>query len=416
MAAALKLFSLEGKALKLDTAADLKPHIQPLEDNKDIQQIRLAGNTLGVEACATLAELLRTQKLLQVAELADIFTSRVLAEIPPAIDSLLKAFLSLPNLHTVNLSDNAFGLNTQAPLVSFLSKHVPLKHLILNNNGLGPIAGAFVANALSELADRKKEARANGVQVPDLETVVCGRNRLENGSMAAWSKAYSLHTGVRHVKMAQNGIRPEGIALLLRKGLGECKHLETMDLQDNTFTQLGSLALSEVLEGWSKLKELGVSECLLSTRGATYVANTLASGSNKTIETLRLQYNEIDAKVLDQFINAADSSALPVLKRVELNGNKFPEDHPALDRLRTILEERMDEAGATSGDEWGLDSLSDMEEDSDDEDEDVPSDDEREAVKEKVLKEADRQENENVAQDPDKDVDDLAAKLGKTEL
>jgi Ran GTPase-activating protein 1 len=72
----------------------------------------------------------------QVANFADIFTGRLLSEIPDALTHLLTSLLALPELHTVNLSDNAFGLNTVAPLQPFLSQHVPLQHLILNNNGL----------------------------------------------------------------------------------------------------------------------------------------------------------------------------------------------------------------------------------------------------------------------------------------
>jgi hypothetical protein len=41
----------------------------------------------------------------------------------------------------VNLSRNAFGYLVQAPLANFLSRHVPLRHLILDDIGLGPKAG-----------------------------------------------------------------------------------------------------------------------------------------------------------------------------------------------------------------------------------------------------------------------------------
>ena len=104
-------------------------------------------------------------------------------------------------MHTVDLSDNAFGLNTVAPLVDFLSQHTPLRYLYLNNNGLGPAAGVLVADALTALAAKKEAARKEGKHVPDLELVICGRNRLENGSMAAWAKAYAANTGVKTIKM-----------------------------------------------------------------------------------------------------------------------------------------------------------------------------------------------------------------------
>lgn len=61
-----KIFSLEGKGLKLDTAADVEAHIKPLREMDDIEEIRLHGNTLGVEACKVLGEVLETKKTLQV--------------------------------------------------------------------------------------------------------------------------------------------------------------------------------------------------------------------------------------------------------------------------------------------------------------------------------------------------------------
>ena len=66
MAASKKIFSLEGKGLKLDTAADLEPHIEPLRSMSDVEEVRLLGNTFGVEACKMLGEVLETKKSLQV--------------------------------------------------------------------------------------------------------------------------------------------------------------------------------------------------------------------------------------------------------------------------------------------------------------------------------------------------------------
>jgi Ran GTPase-activating protein (RanGAP) involved in mRNA processing and transport len=62
----LKVFSLEGKGLKLDTAEDLEPHIEALRTMDDVEEVRLLGNTLGVEACRVLGEVLETKKSLQV--------------------------------------------------------------------------------------------------------------------------------------------------------------------------------------------------------------------------------------------------------------------------------------------------------------------------------------------------------------
>ncbi|PSK56834.1 Ran GTPase-activating protein 1 [Elsinoe australis] len=407
-----KLFTLEGKGLKLDTAADIESHLGPLISTPDIEEVRFQGNTLGVEACAALAKVLTTKKSIHTANFADIFTSRLLSEIPPSLSSLLTACLALPNLHTINLSDNAFGLNTVEPLRPFLSQHVPLQHLILNNNGLGPAAGTLVAEALTQLAARKAQARKDGSEVPDLETVVCGRNRLETGSMKAWAEAYRANTGVKEVRMVQNGIRQDGIVVLLREGLRECKRLQTLDLQDNTFTRVGSRALAEVIGGaaWEGLRELGVGDCLLSARGGVAVMEALAEGKSKELEVLRLQYNEVDGRALKAL--AGGLGKVPKLRRVEVNGNKFAEEDESVEKIKAVLEERREEAGEDEDEErWGVDELDDLEEeDSDDEEED----DEEEDEEEKVIKEADAAEDQPVAADKDKEVDELASKLGKT--
>jgi len=407
-------FSLAGKGLKLDTAEDVDKHIESLASSTTVTHVDLSGNTLGVEACAAFATIFPTLPL-ESADLHDIFTGRLLSEIPQALSSLLTALLHCPKLTTIDLSDNAFGLNTKDPLVEFLSKHTPLKHLILNNNGMGPIAGISIADALTALAARKAEA---GVGTPPLESVVCGRNRLENGSMAAWAKAYAAHKdGIKSVKMTQNGIRPEGISHLLSVGLNQCKNLEVLDMQDNTFTLPGSTALAKALPGWPNLIELGVGDSLLGSRGAVKVFEVLAQGNNKNTEILRLQYNDITAPGV-KAVHQAAKDGLPKLRRVELNGNKFSEDDPNIEALAELLSERKDESGKNSDPEehWGLDELDELEEEDSDEEDEEEAKQEDDDVRERVLKEADEEEDEKVAQKEDKDVDDLAKDLGKTSI
>lgn len=429
MASDPNIFTLSNSSLKLDSAEDITPHLPPLLASTTVTEIRLGGNTLGAPACVHLGNILRSKRTLQIANLADIFTARLLSEIPPALSSLLTGLLPLQNLHTVDLSDNAFGLNTQAPLVAFLESHVPLKHLILNNNGLGPRAGILIADALTALAARKNEAHGSGAESQQnfsgLETIICGRNRLESGSMAAWANTFRAHAkAIKVVKMVQNGIRQDGISLLLHEGLRTCGVLRVLDLQDNTFTTTGAAALADVVQGWTELVELGVGDCLLGSRGVVLVAEALKRGGNKELGVLRLQYNEIDTKGVKGLFVAATSGQLDKLRRVELNGNRFSEEDEGVVGLRELLEGRKDESGVEE--DYGLDDLSDLEDESDEEDDDDANseaeedEDEKEEVEdqteqkaERLLKEADQAEDAKVSQKKDEDVDDLAELLGK---
>lgn len=424
-------FSLAGRGLKLDTADDVGKHMQALAASSSIEHIDLSGNTFDIAACEALAPLLSSQHNLRSIDLHDIFTSRTFKVIPLALKALLDALLLCPQLHTIDLSDNAFGLSVVVPdqeksntsekaLLTFLSTHTPLKHLILNNNGMGPEAGTLIAEALAELAERKSQARGKGLGVPDLESIVCGRNRLENGSMKAWAHAYKAHgSGMKSVKMTQNGIRPEGISLLLRNGLGHCNNLETLDMQDNTFTVKGAGALADVIGGWSNLKELGVGDDLLGATGAIKVFEKLATGHNKEVELLRLQYNDINTKGVEALLRAA-KNGLPKLRRVELNGNKFNEDDTHIEALAELLSDRKDELGSAHDpdEHWGVDELDELEEEDSDVDDDAEAEEEEEheEVGERVLREADEAEDEMVALREDADVDELAEILKKTEV
>ena len=58
MAPSTKIFSLEGRGLKLDTAEQLEPLIADLRAMDDIEEVHMLGNTLGVGACRLLGEVL----------------------------------------------------------------------------------------------------------------------------------------------------------------------------------------------------------------------------------------------------------------------------------------------------------------------------------------------------------------------
>jgi Ran GTPase-activating protein 1 len=249
--------------------------------------------------------------------------------------------------------------------------------------------------------------------------VICGRNRLENGSMTAWAKAFSLHNKVKEVKMVQNGIRQEGISHLLSEGLSHVTELKVLDLQDNTFTIMGARALAKVAPKWAEIEELGIGDSLLSAKGTILFSKALGQGKNKKLEILRLQYNDITAAGVKGLADAA-KEALPALKKVELNGNKFSEEDEGVLALQELLDERKEKFGGdvVVEDEWGLDSLSDLEElDSEEEEEEEEEEKDVDEIAEKLIKEEEEAQEEPVVQlGKDKEVDELTEKLKKTEI
>lgn len=64
-----RVFSIRGQGLKLDTRADIEPHLKLLREMKGAEEVHFSGNTLGVEASEALAEVLKDLKTLKVCSL-----------------------------------------------------------------------------------------------------------------------------------------------------------------------------------------------------------------------------------------------------------------------------------------------------------------------------------------------------------
>ncbi|EDN04041.1 ran GTPase activating protein [Histoplasma capsulatum] len=410
----IRKIDAELKKVDDDRLEDLEKYIEPLINTDDVfTEVHLGGNSYSPDACRKLGLLLRKQKKLETIRLDDLFTGRLLSEIPTALYSLLRPLLDVHTLQTVDLSDNAFGVNTKDPLVEFLRAHLPLRHLILNNNGLGP-----------EAARSNPEIK---YEIPALETIVCGRNRLEAGSMEAWARAIKANgKGLRTIRMKQNGIYSKGVVKLLNTGICHAPELEVFDLEDNTYGKEGSVALAAVLSGLPSLRELGVDDCALTAKGWLRVAKVLSAGGNTKLEILKLKGNEINGKGVGALVHVAKTS-LPAIKKVFLNANAFDEDNENIMRLQELLKRRKARFGKNDEeDAWGLDELDELEGEEEEEEEEeeewewesVATDTEIDiqAKAEHIPTEADVAENQSVVQNVDKTVDELGEKLKSTTI
>ena len=266
-----------------------------------------------------------------MADFADIFTGRLITEIPPALSAICDALKDKTSLVEIDLSDNAFGSRSVEPIVPFLTHNRSFRIFKLNNNGLGPEGGTVIANALAESA---RLSKAEG-KASQLRTLICGRNRLQDGSSEAWAKAFAAHGSLVEVRMPQNGIRMDGIANLAR-GLAQCPHLEYLDLQDNTFGEIGSAAMAEALSSWTKLTFLNFSDCVLSNEGegVSAVVKIISDGSNPKLQTLQLQNNNMET---ESFALLAEGiPKLSNLKTLELQWNEVDDEED--ENLETLVQ------------------------------------------------------------------------------
>ncbi|KAF9452941.1 RNI-like protein [Macrolepiota fuliginosa MF-IS2] len=367
------IFSLQGRGLKLDSAADIDNLLKDA-DPTVIEEIHLSGNTIGVDASRALAIFLQKTKVLKVANFADIFTGRLISEIPLALTAICDALKDKPTLIELNLSDNAFGGRSVDPIVPFLTHNRSFQILKLNNNGLGPAGGCVIADALRESALlSKKEGKKSNLRV-----VICGRNRLENGSAQAWADAFAAHGTLEEVRMPQNGIRMEGVTALAA-GLKKNPGLQVIDLQDNTFTADGQLtgveAWADALASWPELGFLNLSDCVLSGGGEVpTLLETLAEGSNPKLHTLQLQNNNLETATFELLAKNVGPN-LGKLLRLELQWNDGEDDDEHLENLGIALKARGGKLYVTDEDEE-----EEEEEKEKEEEEEEPEEDSRTAV------------------------------------
>jgi Ran GTPase-activating protein 1 len=62
-----KVFSILGKNIKANSKADLEPFLSELAAMDDVEEVHFGGNSLGVEACQAIAEILKSKKSLKVS-------------------------------------------------------------------------------------------------------------------------------------------------------------------------------------------------------------------------------------------------------------------------------------------------------------------------------------------------------------
>lgn len=395
-------YSLAGKQIKFNTADDIQKYVDEIKAQKNLTKLDFSGNTIGIDASESLAQAIRSHKdSLQEVNFSDLYTGRLNTEIPQSLQHLLPALLECTQLTHINLSDNAFGLQTIDPIEDYLTKAITIEHLILSNNGMGPFAGARIGESLFKLAKAKQAANKSS-----LKTFVCGRNRLENGSINHLAVGLRNHKDLAEIRLYQNGIRPAGISKLIEFGLIHNKHLQVVDLQDNTITTRGAVELAKAIGTWEKLSELNLNDALLKPKGSKLLVDALANGSAKPeLTTVKLQYNELEQDSLEKLVDVIDKK-LPNLKSLELNGNRFPEESEFVDLINEIFESR----GFGEIDE--LDELEEI-----DSDEESDSEDEEEGEADKLDEDLDLDQleielsNKLTVSDKSDDVDELASEL-----
>ena len=347
------VFRITEKEKRFWNESDIAPHLDQVKSTGNLVEIDLAGNSYSEEVVRLIVDKFAGEKQIERAILKDMFTGRLKSTIPPAIGEFVRLFEENSRLTMLDLSDNAFGPLGARALKPILVNNPSIEVLHINNNGLGPEGGRIIAEGLVESFE--VNVVKNGGRVA-LRTIVIGRNRLESSSIEL-AKAISRLPSVEQVCLPQNGIRPEWIGQFFINLRGASK-LRVLDVQDNTMTESGTLALAECIEHWPLLEELNLADCLMRSRGTVVLMKRLCE-VKPGLCRLNMQFNELNEQCVLSAVELVKS--LSTLQALHLNGNTF--DPQGIGALRLI------EAVESMGKADILDEWDEMEYDSDEDSE-----------------------------------------------
>ncbi|KAK7688918.1 hypothetical protein QCA50_007609 [Cerrena zonata] len=361
---AAKIFDIRGKMLKLDSRSDIESYFSDI-DVDQLEEFYLGDNTVGVDAAKALGDLFITTKGLKVAALPDIFATRLISEVPDALTAICNGLKSVPRLVELNLSNNALGGRAVHPLVPLLVENRSIQVFKLNNNGLGPEGGKVIAEALLESARRSKADN----QPSNLRVVVCGKNRLEDGSAIAWGQALAAHEHLQKVKMVNNGIREKGLTAIAHGllkcqdlrylSLRECLSMEITEGQDPSVddgTKHAWHVIANVLRVAKSLEFLDLSDCGLNVPGSLEIVHALAENANSRLHTLLLENNNM-TEVIYEVIASALASRLASLRTLSVSWNDDLEGEP-IGEVAKVLERRGGKIWVDDEDDADLDGTS----------------------------------------------------------
>ncbi|KAG5340235.1 hypothetical protein C0989_002467 [Termitomyces sp. Mn162] len=197
----------------------------------------MSGNTFRISAGKELGAIISQMALLKVA--------RSIEEVPEVISSICNGLMHCKQPIEFDFSHNAFGTRVAPILSSFLSQHVSLQVLKLNNNGFSPEAGNVVAQALLGIV---KHGEAIG-RPASLRVLLLTKNRLEDASADLWGEVLAAHKDLQkvkfHISKEDRGKRGwHFVAEIVRS----CHALEFLDLSDSGLTEDGCTELGQALE------------------------------------------------------------------------------------------------------------------------------------------------------------------------
>lgn len=322
----MKIISISEEKKMYNTEEDVKSLVEKIRKTAEtLQGIDLSENSFSPEALKSVLVELSKAKELEIVVFRGIFTQRVKEQVISSLKDIVDCLISHEKIGYFDISDNALSYHGMEVLVPLVEKMTNLKHLVMNNNGIGIDGGEFLSKALETLSKESNK----------LESLEIGRNRLEE-SATKLGKALSLFTNFDSLKIYQNSISSVNIGDLFNSL--ENQNMRVLDISDNFLLEYGSVILSKCILKWS-IEYLNISDCMMSDKGVGIFAQsipvtTILQGELVPEKEIDLSYNDITEESTEHIKEMIRKS--PSTKFI-LTGNELQKKD--IDQIKRLAEE-----------------------------------------------------------------------------
>ncbi|KAI5190456.1 Ran GTPase-activating protein 1 [Nematocida sp. AWRm77] len=311
----MKILSISEEKKQYSTKEEVAGLLAKIEENKEeLVEVDLTENSFSPDCLLEVLQAISQIESIEVLIFKGIFTQKTKEEVVQSLRHIVEHVKLLPNVSYFDMSDNALSLHGMNILAELIEGMQSLKHLVLNNNGIGRDGGEFLSQCLTTLSGRSSK----------LLSIEAGRNRLED-SAEKLAKSLELFPYLESVKLYQNSIGSVAIGEVLNSLYK--LDIRVLDLADNFLLEHGATVLSKCLSKWN-LDILDVSDCLIRDEGFEILAEKITDkvrmqGELVGERVFNLSYNDFTSKSLSD--TKAFLEKFPSIQ-IHFTGNMFTEE------------------------------------------------------------------------------------------
>ncbi|DBA01317.1 TPA: hypothetical protein N0F65_001822 [Lagenidium giganteum] len=325
----------------------LAPYAAAVQEQRHFRRITLRNKSYSLEAAHVIAAFLTRLdehgllSQLESVDFADMIAGRPEDEALQVLSTVCDALQRIKSLKHIDLSDNALGEKGVRACFGLLLAQEQLEELFFCNNGISAAAAAVIADEV---------VLFRGADTPTkLVTFHFYNNMSGDGGAKALARILPLSPKLRDLRFSATRAQREG-SLEFAKALRSLKHLERLDLSDNTFGGEGGEAIADALVGMFGLVELNLRDAAVEDDGMVAIAKALkqsgkslkafdVSGNDLTVDSmkelaqcvrglsnlrvLQVEENEIASKGAKHLAKALKEPSVSLLEKLVLNVNEI---------------------------------------------------------------------------------------------